>query len=90
MSETTDLSVYAKTMFYAGKPETATPELLRWHGHDYHMEVRSEGGSVVATMTSGNCEWRTEIDPGNFLNDVNDALEDACHLGHAINWTNDE
>lgn len=85
-----DLRQYVKEKFYSGVPDEGGPDGLVWRCADYSLVVREVDGKVIATMTGGNCEWTTEIDPENFVEGVNAALEDASTLGRAANWSNDE
>ena len=83
------LEAHAATTFYAGKPTLVEPYRLVWDDIDYRLEVIAAGDDLTAIMSSGNCEWRTSIDPSQFVSDVNDALEDACQLGHTANYIRD-
>lgn len=80
------IEAHTGAQFYAGKPTLVEPYRLVWDALDYHMEVVAAGDSLTAIMSSGKCEWRTSIDPSQFMSDVNEALEDACYLGRAANF----
>ena len=84
-----DLTGFAKFQFYAGKPTTARVDELIWKGHDYDMAVRFDGPALVAVMTSGNCEWKTNIDMLDITASIDAALEDACDLGRTANYSKD-
>lgn len=86
-----DLTQFAKTQFYAGKPDEASPSLLRWKDHESEMEVRSDAnGNITAVMMSGNMEWQCALDKDSLKESIDAALEDACDLGRSANWSNDE
>lgn len=86
-----DLTKYADTMFYAGKPDEAGPTRLAWNGFDYSMSVVALGDRIEASMAAGNCVWSTPIGPASFVEDVDAALQDACQLvsayrGYFVRW----
>lgn len=86
-----DLSKFAKTQFYAGPPDEATPDRLlwkAWYGHT--MEVKNIDGDPIAVMCHGQTEWRASIDPEDIVKSIDAALENACDLGRIANESNDE
>lgn len=85
-----DLMDFANVEFYAGRPDEASAKRLAWNGNDYSMSVEFDSqGALVATMTSGNCEWKTSLEGASFKLGVNMALEDACRLGQIVNYSAD-
>lgn len=85
-----DLTIFGGFEFYAGRPKIASETELKWRGHDYSCRVESGSDGIFAEMNSGQMVWRCPIDPENFIQDVDGALEDACNLGRIANWSNDE
>ena len=85
-----DFRAYKDTEFYAGMPLEALQHCLAWADTNWWMEVRQDDdGRIIAEMDCGNCVWRTEIDPGEFVEIVNMALADASNLGRAANHSPD-